>query len=714
MFAFLDRPVRLCEGFARRELLRIGGLSAMGLTLPHLLKAGETVQTSISPTDMSFGRAKNIIFLFLAGGPPQHETFDPKPDAPVEVRGPFQPISTNVPGIHFCELLPRTARIADKLAICRSLSTDDNNHDGSGYQVLTGYKYAGPNSRVIQPTDRPYFGSFIKRYRPSEILPPLSTVWIPDMFRLNENVTPAGQTGGFMGSQWDPDRFVGDPSQPGYRVQGIQLDDEALTKLQRRHRLLAGIEHPLEAARQSPSLQLYDGFKRQAFDLLTSGKAQDAFAIHKEPDRVRQRYGMNAWGQTVLLARRLIEAGVRLVHVQWPREPGDNAVDNPLWDTHAQNADRVEDVLCPQFDLGFSALVEDLDQRGLLDETLVVAVGEFGRTPKINRNGGRDHWGHVFSFAMAGAGVRGGQVYGASDRQGGYPIEDRVSAGDFTATLFHLAGLDHQTKFVDAVGREHRVTEGRPLYKLLGTEPATLERVTSTGDVERVPPFDPRITLLHENFSSSDAILPASASSRPKGWRADPLATNSGQPIFGVWQVGDLALLGIRNPVAGDSGGSETIRRSIDIVKGSVALLAQEVRSPFAGTYRLHVTLRASNEEFERWLMDQFQCRLQFFQFTDESKTISNRKELASLAVHPSFQPEAKSFQRFTLEKEFVNHTPGGNFSFGLGLGVAISLERIANGALSLPAVMTALWAIEVQQFQLEFRGKPRNEDVTV
>jgi Protein of unknown function (DUF1501) len=525
MFSFLDRPVRLCDGFARRELLRIGGLSALGLSLPHLLRAGETNPASMSAVYKSFGRAKNIIFLFLAGGPPQHETFDPKPDAPAEVRGPFKPICTNVPGIHFCELLPRTARIADKLAICRSLSTDDNNHDGSGYQVLTGYKYVGPNSRTIQPTDWPYFGSIIKRYRPSEILPPLSTVWLPDMFRLNENVTPAGQTGGIMGGQWNPDRFEGDPSQPGYRVQGIQLDDDTLANLHRRHRLLANIEHPLEAARQSPSLQLYDGYKRQAFDLLTSGKAQDAFSIHKEPDVVRQRYGMNAWGQSVLLARRLIEAGVRLVHVQWPREPGDNAVDNPLWDTHAQNADRVEDVLCPQFDLGFSALIEDLDQRGLLDETLVVAVGEFGRTPKINSNGGRDHWGHVFSFALAGAGISGGQVYGASDRQGGYPIENRVSAGDLTATLFHLVGLDHQAKFVDAVGAEHRFTEGSPLYKMLGSEPATLDRVVSTGDIARVPPFDPSITLMHEKFSSTLPILPASASSRPKGWRADALAS---------------------------------------------------------------------------------------------------------------------------------------------------------------------------------------------
>lgn len=718
MFSFLDRPVRLCDGFSRRELLRIGGLNALGLTLPNVLQASELRPSSVSAVDGSFGRAKNIIFLFLAGGPPQHETFDPKPDAPVEVRGPFKPICTNVPGIHFCELLPRTARIADKLAICRSLSTDDNNHDGSGYQVLTGYKYIGPNSRTIQPTDWPYFGSIIKRYRPSEKLPPLSTVWLPDMFRLNENVTPAGQTGGFMGNQWSPDRFVGDPSQPGYRVPGIQLDDEALANLRRRQRLLANIDHPLEAARHSPSLQLFDGFKRQAFDLLTSGQAQDAFAIHKEPDQVRQRYGMNAWGQSVLLARRLIEAGVRLVHVQWPREPGDNAVDNPLWDTHAQNADRVEDVLCPQFDLGFSALIEDLDQRGLLDETLVVAVGEFGRTPKINSNGGRDHWGHVFSFALAGAGISGGQVYGASDRQGAYPIENRVSAGDFTATLFHLAGLDHQAKFVDPVGREHLFTNGRPLYELLGTEPATLERVESTGDVARVPPFDPRITLMQEKFSSAIPILQAGASSRPKGWRADPLVTDGVESSFGVWQVEESALLGIRTPVSHEPVAATTTGSAIDIALGKIACLAQEVRSPFAGNYRLQVLLRCSSPsaaEFDRWYAGQFQCRLQFFQFTEPSKSITGRKELASLVVQPTFNQDTNAFQLFTLEKLFANPTPGGNFSFGLGLGVAVILERIAAGPIPLDTTNPSIpRAIEVKQFQLEFQGKPRNEEVTV
>ena len=195
MLRILDQATRLCDGIRRREMLSIGGLSALGLTLPQLLKARDTPPDGVldAPT---FGRAKNVIYLWLQGGPPQHETFDPKPNAPVEIRGPFQPIQTNVVGTQFCELLPRTARIADKLAIVRSLSTGNNIHSSSGYHVLTGNKYLGANARAISPKDWPWFGSLVKMMKPSETLPPLSTAWIPEIMRLNENVTPAGQSAG--------------------------------------------------------------------------------------------------------------------------------------------------------------------------------------------------------------------------------------------------------------------------------------------------------------------------------------------------------------------------------------------------------------------------------------------------------------------------------------------------------------------------------------
>ncbi|MCA9146406.1 MAG: DUF1501 domain-containing protein [Planctomycetales bacterium] len=707
MFSLKDRPTKLCDGLSRREVLRVGGLSAMGLSLPNLLQARDTAPLGIPPTDKTFGRAKNVIFLYLAGGPPQHETFDPKPDAPVDIRGPFNPISTNVPGIQFCELLPRTAAMADKLAIVRSMATDDNTHSSSGHWVLTGYKYVGPNPRTIQPTDWPYFGSIIKRYKPSEVLPPLSTVWIPDIMRLNENVTPAGQTGGFMGSEWDPDRFVGDPSQVGYRVNGLSLGEQLPAELLARQKLLAKVEQPFDSQRRGPGVQLFDKFQQQAFDLLTSGKAQEAFAIEKEPAQVRERYGNNRWGQCVLLARRLVEAGVRLVHVQWPREPGDNAVDNPLWDTHAQNADRVEDVLCPTFDVGFSALIEDLDQRGLLDETLVVAIGEFGRTPKINGNGGRDHWGPVFSCALAGAGISGGQVYGKSDKQGGHPIEDRVQPGELTATMFHLLGVDYQSSFMDREGREHRLTEGKPLFKLLGTEPATDKRVASTGDVSRVPPFDPSVNLMQTDFQKVMQLQSVDSPSRPKGWRAMPCAVDGSKIAFGATIVSEQAAIGLHGAV---------IDSPAVVKQGDVALLAQEVRSPFAGTYTLRIRLRgeaSSAADFDNWFQTHFACRAEMFQYTEATKNASNRKALATVDVQPTFTSDEK-FETIELTKEFTNPSPGGNFSFGLGMGIALIVEKKSEGTLELAPGSTPLARLRVAEVQLDFVGKQVNEKVKV
>jgi hypothetical protein len=520
MLSVFNKGTRLCDGISRRELLRVGSLTLGGLSLPQLLAAKEMSQPG-PVSDIAFGRAKNVIFLYLAGGPPQHETFDPKPNAPDGIRGPFKPISTNVPGIQFCELLPRTAAMSDKLAVCRSMATDDNVHSSSGAWVLTGYKYRGPNARTIQPTDWPYFGSVVKQLKPGEKLPALTSVWLPDIMRLNENVTPSGQTAGFLGPQWNPEVFVGDPAEPKYEIESLRETDITPIQLGRRQSLLSQLEDRFR--RLDGSFGTYDSFQQQAFDLLTSGQARQAFDIAQEPAAVRDRYGRNRWGQSVLLARRLVEAGVRLVHVHWPREPGDNASDNPLWDTHTQNADRVEDVLCPMFDVGFSALIEDLYQRGLLDETLVVAIGEFGRTPKINANGGRDHWGSVFSFAMAGAGISGGQVYGSSDKTGGFPASNRVQPGDLTASMFHLLGVPHQGYFLDSQNRPHRLTDGEPLWKLLGSEPATSERVAPTGDVARVPPFDPTRYLVRTDFAEQEPLKPITEPSRPKGWRADPL-----------------------------------------------------------------------------------------------------------------------------------------------------------------------------------------------
>ena len=714
MFSLLGRKSSLCDGINRRELMRIGGLSLGGISLPTLLQAAANPTAAQSG---AFGRAKNVIFLYLAGGPPQHETFDPKPDAPSEIRGEFKPISTNVPGIQFCELLPRTSRIAEKIAVVRSMATDDNTHSSSSHWVLTGYKYQGPNPRTISPTDWPYFGSIVKRYRPSEKLPALSSVWIPDIMRLNENVTPAGQTGGLMGPQWDPERFVGDPSSPAYKIEGLQARSGIPPhRMQSRKRLLDQLQQHFRNVESASAVKVFDVYQRQALDLMLSGKAQKAFDVRREPEKVRSRYGKNRWGQCVLLARRLVEAGVRLVHVQWPREDGDNAADNPLWDTHARNFDRVEDVLCPMFDVGFTALIEDLEQRGLLDETLVVAIGEFGRTPKINPKSGRDHWGSVFSFAMAGAGISGGQVYGSSDANGAYPKSDKIQPGHLTASIFHLLGLDHRHTFFDREGRELALTRGEPLYKLLGTGPATDERRTSDGSINRVPAYDPTRLLAQSKFTAKQPIRKAGAPSRPKGWRAEPLLGSSAAG-FGVRLDRPNAKSNRLEPEA-TIGLLQPANESLQINKKSNALLAQEVRSPFSGKFQLTVRLsfEASSPELAKTFLEQFQCRISYFEFLRKTKDPRQRRTHVSQSFQlaPPKKGEAE-MQKFELVKVFGNPNPGSNYSFGLGLGVAIELVRTNQSTLTLPKSSRPQHAvIRISQVELVHRGKERNSEVTV
>ncbi|MDA0589051.1 MAG: DUF1501 domain-containing protein [Planctomycetota bacterium] len=707
MLNILDTGTQLCDGLTRRQLMQVGSLTLGGLSLPQLLQARDLAQP-LPVSDKSFGAAKNVIFLYLAGGPPQHETFDPKPDAPDGIRGPFKPISTNVPGIQFCELLPRTAAMSDKLAICRSMATDDNIHSSSGAWVLTGYKYRGPNARTIQPTDWPYLGSVVKQLKPGEKLPALTSVWLPDIMRLNENVTPSGQTAGFLGTQWNPEVFVGDPAEPTYEIESLRKTDITPIQLSRRQSLLSQLENRFR--RIDGAVTAYDSYQQQAFDLLTSGTARQAFDVSQESDKVRDRYGRNRWGQCVLLARRLVEAGVRLVHVQWPREPGDNASDNPLWDTHAQNADRVEDVLCPMFDVGYTALLEDLDQRGLLDETLVVAIGEFGRTPKINGNGGRDHWGSVFSFALAGAGIGGGQVYGSSDKNGGYPENNRVQPGDLTATLFHLLGIPHQGHFIDAQNRPHRLTGGEPIWQLLGSEPATTERVASTGDVARVPKFDPTRYLLQTDFAGEEPIKSIAEPSRPKGWRADPLHSAPGENDFGTTVLRDLdtptAALGFN---FGDGA-------ALTVAQNAKTYLAQEVRSPYPGSYVFRVKLRAeasSPEFFSDVFSKHFSCRLVFFRFNAQTKRVNESAELGSTTFEVKLvESGSDEWQTVELSKQFLNPNPGANFSFGAGMGVSIQLVKSSGGTLSIAAGDRAF--VRISDVQLKFLGKEVNDKVTV
>ena len=458
--------------FDRRRLFHAGSLAWLSTSLWQIVRgtaalAAPAAGSPAAPRDLpsTFGRAKSVIYLFLSGGPSQYETFDPKPEAPAEIRGSFAPIASKTPGVNLCELLPRTAAITDRLAIVRSFATDDPNHESAGYWINTGRKYAGPDMRALAPTDWPTLGSIVKMLKPTE-RGPFSAVMLPEPIIANPNVFLPGQNAGFLGRRWDPEILKCDPAAADFRIESLALPEQiSVDRLASRNVLL----DELNASRgyQSSPTTDYERLRQDAIGILRSGTAQGAFAIDKEPAKLRDRYGRGKWAQSVLLTRRLVEAGVRMVFVQWPREPGDLSAANPLWDTHAQNNVRMKDVLCPQFDQGFTALIEDLESRGLLDETLVVAIGEMGRTPKFNASGGRDHWGNVFSFVLAGAGIRTGQVYGASDRNGAYPARDRVAPHDLTATILHLLGIGHEATFSDRTGRPLRATEGEPIRELL-------------------------------------------------------------------------------------------------------------------------------------------------------------------------------------------------------------------------------------------------------
>jgi hypothetical protein len=701
MFSLHDRPARLCDGISRREWLRVGGLGALGLSLPTLLAAGEGRSAA-----GSFGRAKNVLFLWLQGGPPQHETFDPKPDAPAEIRGEFKPIQTNVPGIRFCELMPRTAAVADKLAVVRALCTHSDLHDASGYWVLTGRKYVGQESRRISPADWPYLGSVVKMLKPSKTLPAYTSVWLPDVMRLNDNVMPAGQTAGFLGKRWEPQRVICDPSSPGFGVEGLALPPEMTPlRLTGRRKLREQLESHFDKAERGAALADYDRHARDAFGLISSGKARAAFDLSKEPKRLRERYGLNKWGQSLILGRRLIEAGARLVHVNWPREGGDEAVANPLWDTHAQNADRLQDVLCPMFDIGFTALIEDLDSRGMLAETLVVAVGEFGRTPKINNQGGRDHWGHVFSCALAGAGISGGQVYGASDKLGAYPRDGKMEPQDLTATIVHLLGIDHHAMFPDATGRPFHVTTGQPVAALLGDRPATRERVRPTGNVALVPAFT-KDHLLDGSFDELPLIA-IGTDKRLKGWRASPLIDEAakGRP-FGVRLLDEMPRSGKRCAALGY--GLTGPCPAGTLTAGASALLTQTLRNPRAGTYTItaHVCGGGVAADFREFL-DQFRCRVVLFGYGDLGKDpTKGRREFASVDFTPTFG----RYQKVTLTRK-LRSQDGGASEIEMGVGVAVLVEKKTPGAFGLTGRRAFLCVDDVT---CEFVPRPRNDDVTV
>ncbi len=465
MLRFLGPGARLCDGRTRREILRVGGLGLLGagLNLPQLASGAGL------PGDDSFGKAKSCIVLFLMGGPPQHSTWDPKPDAPAEVRGEFGPIATNVPGLSLSSVMPLTAQQADKICVLRAVSTGDNAHSSSGYYMLTGHPHSPQNVENANPgppNDWPSLGALVGRIEASRGGLPSSVTLPHRIFNTDGSVWP-GQDAGFLGRGADPWLLNAKTTPEGYRVQEIDLPtDLDPARMGRRLDLIDGFRRSLDQLDRDPAAMLHDEQTRRAFNLLGSTQARRAFKIEDEPETTRERYGATPFGQGVLLARRLVEAGVRLVQVNWYRG-ADEPSDNPCWDSHTKEGARLKTVLVPPMDRAYSALLEDLERRGLLEETLVVCMAEFGRSPRLDGSGGRNHWGSVFSVALAGGGIKGGQVFGASDKIGGQPKEGRVRPEDLSATIFHCLGHQPGDEYQDRLGRPHFISRGEVLRAIL-------------------------------------------------------------------------------------------------------------------------------------------------------------------------------------------------------------------------------------------------------
>jgi hypothetical protein len=456
------RGNRLCDGLTRRDLLHVGALGLGSLTLPGLLRAeGEQ-------RPCRAGRAKSAIVFCTNGGTAQMDSFDPKPDAPVEVRGSFRPTATNVSGIFVNEHLPRLARHADKFALLRSLNHTDTVHPAAIYLTLCGARIprqVTPESATMSREDRPHFGSVLARYSPPRRDLP-GFVMLPAAMGPNGPEWP-GQFAGFLGSGFDPYRVNSDPSLPSYNPGAVVHDPElGAERVENRRQLLSQLRNLSRDLEERSATQAIDPHYTRAFDMISSPAAQRAFDIGAEPASVRERYGSHYFGQCCLLARRLVEAGVRLVQINWLRSNigGRGAAG---YDTHANHFELCQRELYPPTDQAFATLLDDLSSRGLLDETIVVFHNEFGRTPRLNQRVGRDHWPNCYSVLLAGGGIRGGTVYGASDRIGAYPSADPIAPQDVLATLYQLLGLDLETVMYDGLHRPHHLIDGKPIQAII-------------------------------------------------------------------------------------------------------------------------------------------------------------------------------------------------------------------------------------------------------
>jgi hypothetical protein len=476
MLSVFGRQVDPCERMSRRPILQAAGLGLLGLSLPKLL-ADESVAPLQRP------RAKSVIFLFLFGGPSQLETFDLKPDAPSRIRGPFKPISCRTPGLQICEHLPKLAAASDKYCVIRSMTHDYNDHSGAGHYMQTGRRWHIPIGGGFSATNKdwPSMGSaveFLSQRDAGRVAAeiPNYTVVPNRLGRLEQSgqyVRP-GEYAGWLGHAYngmttsiDKRDAQDNPywrdctdEELTFKIPSLDLPQEVtVDRLVQRASLLEQFDRARRQADTDPNLAAMDRFRQRALSLATSEKTRTALDVRRESASVRDQYGRHLFGQATLVARRLVEAGVRFVTVHY------ECCDGYSWDSHLHSRD-VQKHLLPTFDQACAALLTDLDQRGLLAETLVVAVGEMGRTPKANNDWGRGHWSTLFPALIAGAGVPGGTTYGASDKDAALPVDDPVSPEDLAATVYDALGIDPAVRVTAADGRPTPLVDGG---KSLGT-----------------------------------------------------------------------------------------------------------------------------------------------------------------------------------------------------------------------------------------------------
>ncbi len=468
MLSIENQPLSLCDGIRRREAIRIGGLSALGLSLPQLMRPS-AVARPLESAAPGFGKAKSVIMLWLLGGPPQHETWDTKPEAPKEIRGDYSSIESVVPGIRVGELMPRTAMHTDKLAILRAVVTKDQAHSSSGYQMLTGVPHSPLSQENVTskaPNLAPSHAAIMRALRPDRDGLP-SSIALPYHIANDGEIIWPGQGAGILGRKYDPWLINCDPSRPDFKVPDLALPEEiSAHRFTSRRDLLSQLDLARTTVDRKGAAERFQQHTEQAFDLLAGKSARRAFELDQESEATRDRYGRNRFGQSVLLARRMVEAGVSLVQVNWTRV--EEVKNNGSWDTHNNHFSDLKNHLMPRMDHAYAALLQDLEERGLLDETLVVWLGEFGHTPRINGNAGRDHWGNCFSVALGGAGIRRGIVHGESDAHAGFPVSGMVTPADITATIFHCLGYSPETLLYDQTARPLPLTHGSVIREIVG------------------------------------------------------------------------------------------------------------------------------------------------------------------------------------------------------------------------------------------------------